>query len=430
MSRVGCFAFAATLLACGTLQAASGPSFEDLLSNLKSPNAKTRQDAADALGKTRRREAVTPLAALIRDPDDKVRLEVVKALRQLRDLAAVPALVASLGDGDPKIREEAIGSLVELYSEQERTGPVDRFLEIFSDDYDRGGQLTLEAVDPSVYRALASALKDDDKSVREDAAYGLGILAGTSEMKSLTGALQDLDAGVRGAAATAIGKIGTAEDGKALVPLLSDDSANVRNRALHGIGVLRVKGAGPALRDLYENNKRKDFGIKVLACLSRIGDPAQGDLFGELVQDPDPEKKRLAVEGLGRISDAAMLPAFKKDYQRERNEELRLAYSFALTLLGDRAFLDTIVLDLPSKTLGNRCRDYILEMGRGILPDLYGYLNDPDAEIRAKLCDILSAIGDPESLSRVQPLINDPSTKVADRANRAVERLKRHRGGA
>ena len=46
----------------------------------------------------------------------------------------------------------------------------------------------------------------------------------------------------------------------------------------------------------------------------------------------------------------------KKDYQRERNEELRLAYAFAITLLGDRAFLDSLVLALPSRVHGERCR--------------------------------------------------------------------------
>jgi HEAT repeat protein len=428
-SRAGCFVLALSFLTAGTLHAASTPSFEDLLSNLKSPTAKTRQEAAEGLGKSRRREAVAPLSALLRDPDDKVRLEMVRALRQLRDVSAVPTLVTAMTDGEPKIREEAIGSLVELYSEQERTGPVDRFLEIFSDDYDRSADLTFSKVDPSVFHALGSALKDDDKNVRSDAAYALGILNGVSEIRLLEASLQDLDSGVRGAAVTALGKIGTTAQGKALIPLLQDDSTVVRNRTLHAIGVLRVKEAGPALRDLYENNKHKDFGLKVLACLSKVADPAQGDLFRELVRDPDPEKKRFAVEGLGRISDASMLPAFKKDYQREHNDELRLAYSFALTLLGDRAFLDTIVLTLPSKTLGTRCRDYVLEMGHGILPDLYGYLNDPDAEIRAKLCDILGIVGDQESLARLHPLMDDPSSKVADRANRASERLKRRLAG-
>jgi HEAT repeat protein len=176
---------------------------------------------------------------------------------------------------------------------------------------------------------------------------------------------------------------------------------------------------------MYEANRKKELGLRVLAALSRIADPAQGDLFRELVQDPDPETRRLSIEGLGRISDPAMMSAFKKDYQRERSEELRLAYSFALTLLGDRAFLDSLVLCLPSRTLGSRCRAYILEMGRGVLPELYPYLNDPEAEVRGSLADILAAIGDPEAVPRLAPLVSDPSREVADRANRAIERLRR-----
>jgi HEAT repeat protein len=296
---------------------------------------------------------------------------------------------------------------------------------MFSDEYDRASVPPYTSVDPSVYRGLATVLRDEDKSIREGAALALGILDGRPALRDLSAALQDTEPAVRGAAATAIGKIGTTEDGKALIPLLADENTGVRNRVLQAIGVLRVREAGPALRESYEQNRKKESGVKVLACLSRIGDPAQGDLFRELVQDPNLETRRLAVEGLGRIADASMLPAFKKDYQRERNEELRLAYSFALTLLGDRAFLDSLVLALPSRTLGSRCQDYILEMGTSITGDLYPYLNDPEAKIRASLSDLLAQIGDPASIPHLQPLINDPSKDVADRANRAVERLKR-----
>lgn len=404
---------------------ADKPDFADLVANLKSPNAKTRQEAAQDLGQSRRREAIPPLSDLVRDPEVKVRMEVVRALRELRDLQAVPALVTSLGDGEVKIREEAISTLVEIYAERERTGGVTGFLNMFSDEYDRASVAPYTAVDPTVYAALANALRDEDPSIRQDAALSLGILDGRVALRDLQAALQDPEAPVRGAAATAIGKIGTAEDGKALIPVLADQSRDVRDRALNAIGVLRVKEAGPALRELYEQNRKKDSGTRVLACLSRIADPAQGDLFRELVQDPDVETRRLAIEGLGRVADASMLPAFKKDYQRERREELKLAYSFALTLLGDRAFLDSLVLSLPSRTLGNRCRGYILEMGSSVAGELYAYLNDPEAGIRASLCDLLAQIGDPAALPHLQPLINDPSTTVADRANRAVERLKR-----
>jgi HEAT repeat protein len=425
--KLGAAAVAFLLLAGGPAWAQKAP-FEDLVANLKSPNAKTRQEAAAALGKSRRREAITPLSALVRDPEAKVRMEVVRALRELRDLTAVPALVTSLTDGDAKIREEAIGALVEIYGERERTTPVGRFLDMFSEEYDRASVPPYVEVDPTVHAALLQRLGDEDAAIREEAALALGILDGRSALAGLTSALQDPESDVRGAAATAIGKIGTEKDGQALIPLIGDPAAGARNRAMQAIGVLRVREAGPALRQLYESNRRRDAGMRALETLSRIGDPVQADLFRELVQDTDVERRRLAVEGLGRVSDPELLPAFKKDYQRERNEELRLAYSFALTLLGDRAFIDTIVLGLPSRLYGNRCRRYILEIGTGLLPDLYPYLNDPDENVRAELCDLLATLGEPGSIERLQPLIGDPSPKVADRANRAVERLKR-RGG-
>ena len=83
------------------------------------------------------------------------------------------------------------------------------------------------------------------------------------------------------------------------------------------------------------------------------------------------------------------------------------------------------MLSLPSRTLGTRSRNSLLEMGSDVLPDLYPYLADPDPEIRAALCDVIALIGDTDALARLTPLVNDPSPRVADRANRAVERLRR-----
>jgi hypothetical protein len=84
------------------------------------------------------------------------------------------------------------------------------------------------------------------------------------------------------------------------------------------------------------------------------------------------------------------------------------------------------VLGLTSATAGRRCRDYLLEVGPSVLSDIYPYLNDQDANIRAELCDIIGAMGDEASIAWLDPLVKDPSAKVADRANRAIERLRRH----
>ena len=352
---------AVALLLAGVLLApplhAAKPSFADLVANLKSPTAKTRAEAAAALGKTRRaRSHRTRWPPSSATPSSKVRLEVVRALRQIRDLEAVPALVTSLQDGDPQVREEALGTVVELYTERDRNGPVERFLDSFSDEYDRASVSGYAPVDPAVITAIASALRDEEKGIRREAALALGILDGRAALGDLKAALQDPDAGVRGAAATAIGKIGTEADGRALIPLLADESMDVKNRTLQALGTLRVREAGPALREAFEANRRKEYGMRVLTCLSRIADPAQADLFRELLQDPDPDRRRLAVEGLARISDASVLPAFKKDFQRESNPDLKLAYNFAITRLGDRAFIDSIVLALAGSSGESRAR--------------------------------------------------------------------------
>lgn len=413
----------------GASQAAS--SFDDLVANLKSPNVRTRLDAATALGKTRRAEAVTPLAAAIRsEPEAKVRQEVVRALRVLRDLNAVPALVAAMSDVEGDVREEALGTLVELYADRERQGAVSRFLQMFSDEYDQPAPAPFTTVEASVYHAMAQALHDERKEIREEAAFAIGILDGRSVTGDLLQTLQDTEPAVRGATATSLGKVGTSTDGLQLIPLLADENATVRNRVLQAIGALRVPSAGPALREMFEANRRKESAVRILDTLSKVSDPAQADLFREIVKDPDPEKKRLAIEGLGRVSDASLLSAFKKDFQRERNDDLRLAYSFALVRLGDHDFLDSIVLGLTSATAGKRCRDYLLEVGPSVLSDIYPYLNDQDANIRAELCYIVGAMGDEASITWLEPLVKDPSPKVADRANRAIERLRRHGGPA
>ena len=158
--------------------------------------------------------------------------------------------------------------------------------------------------------------------------------------------------------------------------------------------------------------------------------PRPGRPFRELLQDPDPDRRRLAVEGLARVADTSMLAAFKKDYQRERSEDIKLSYNFAITLLGDHAFLDSLVLGLSSKALGTRARNYLLELGSSFAPELYPYLNDQDAEIRARLADLLAQLGNPDAIPHLMPLLSDPNTKVADRANRAVERLKQAPGRA
>ncbi len=418
----------ALLLAAGPGAAVAQDSFDDQVANLKSPTAKTRQAAAKALGESRRHEAVAPLSALVRDPEPRVRLEVVLALTNLRDLSGVPALVTSLQDGDPKVREQAISGLVEIYSERERQGAVSRFLQLFSDEFKGPVIPPFTTVDPAVFQGLTETLRDEESRLRAESAQAIGILGGTIVADHLVAAVQDPESSVRGAAVTALSKVGNEEQGKAIIPLLADESSQVRNRAIEALGVLQVTDAGPALRELYQQHERRALGTRALAAMARTEDPNQADLYRELLMSGDLERRRLAVEGLARVSDGSMIDGFKKDFQRENNADVRLAYNFAISLLGDRAFLDSLVLALPATGgRGERARGYIKELGPSFTVNLYPYLQDPDPKVRAALCDVLAELGDPAAIEWLTPMLGDPNPDVVDRANRAIQSL--HRAG-
>jgi len=160
--------------------------------------------------------------------------------------------------------------------------------------------------------------------------------------------------------------------------------------------------------------------------MSRTGDLNQADLYRELLISGDLERRRLAVEGLGRISDPAMIDGFKKDFQREGNDDVQLAYNFAISRLGDLAFLDSIVLALSEPGIrGERARGYLIELGLPIAPSLYPYLGDPDPGVREALCGVLAELGDTNAIDRLDPLLTDPQSEVADAANRAIQSLRR-----
>lgn len=424
LRRAGFALVATTLWVCASAQGAE-LSFDDHLANLKSPNAATRESAAKALGDSRRREAVLPLSALVRDPEARVRLAVVRSLRQLRDLESVPALVTSLGDGDVEIRKLAIGGLVEVYAPTDpNEGSVLKALFELARDHERSSIASFVQVAPGVHDGLARRLRDEDAEVRRLAALALGILDGKSALPDLKSTLADVVQEVRAAAAQAIGKVGSTEDGEALIPLLSDEQGVVRSEALTALGVLQVRSAGPVLRRMFEAATGRDNQVRLLETLSRVRDERQIDLFRELTRSSDGAKQRFAIEGLARVADDSLLAALKKDFQREGSESVRLALAFAIAKLGDRAFVDSLVLGL-SGSYAQRCRGYLIELGRQYLSELYPYLGDPDARIREALCAVMEAIGDPAAAPHLESLITDTSPKVADRANRAVQHLRR-----
>jgi len=72
----------------------------------------------------------------------------------------------------------------------------------------------------------------------------------------------------------------------------------------------------------------------------------------------------LAYEGLGRVSDESLIPGMMKDFLREPDPSVQLAYCFALARMGQPEFVDRIALSLGNKKLQEQAHDYAVELGR------------------------------------------------------------------
>ena len=390
---------------------------------LQSPNPSVRRRAAADLGKFRPADALPRLAELVRDPDVDVRLAVLRAIASLRDLGGVPSMVVFMSDAETPVRLSAIEGVVEIYTHRDRPS-TSRFLSIFSDGRDKPEPLVVAAVDFEVYRSLAARLKDSDSRVRESGAEAIGILGGTEVAVDLVAALWDPIPDVRAAAVTAIVKVGTSADGESLARLLKDPTGTVRRRAIAGLGRLRVTDAAPELRIAAERDSEE--GILALDSLAQLALPQDRALFQRYVLQPDVRRRRPGIEALARLDEKGNEARFKRDFQREKNEELRAAYAFALFLFGDRPFIDTVILGLAgSRDRARQSRGYVEELGSRSLPEALDYLREPSPRIRSGLCDALANAGVAKALSAIEPLIKDRDPEVARSAARAVAILKR-----
>ncbi len=81
------------------------------LKQLKSKNPKTREHAAEKLGKSGNAKAVEPLINALKDENDYVSAEATIALGEIGDAHAVEPLIAVLKDENNFLRQKAAEAL-------------------------------------------------------------------------------------------------------------------------------------------------------------------------------------------------------------------------------------------------------------------------------------------------------------------------------
>ncbi len=221
------------------------------------------------------------------------------------------AIISELKDEDMSVRRNAARALGAIGNSR-----VVKVLEDGSKEEDTSARMNATSVlgaicDAGAIEALEEALKDEDTSVRGDAARALGTIGDTGAVESLKEALKDGDTFVRRSVAVALGRIGDAGAVEELKEALKDGDTFVRGFAANALG--RIGDAG-AVEELKEALNDGDASVRGSAAgaLGVIGDAGAVEALVRALESEDGVVRKFVAEALGRIGDAGAVDALKE----------------------------------------------------------------------------------------------------------------------
>lgn len=237
--------------------------------------------------------------------------EVAGALRQrgaYEPMARAAALVARriTDDMDPQERDELYGVLMELTTpqvagmlaqelgraardEQRREELIRALIRIGSDAAHAVANALADTEDRGARRAYIDALvrfgrlgmplvegmlADSRWFVVRNGVTILGEVGGPQALAHLTGTLGHPDARVRRETVTALTKLGGPDAERLLLGLLDDSDADVRSAATLAVSVLKVQRAVRPLIERLGVESDEEAQVEILRALGRIGDAA------------------------------------------------------------------------------------------------------------------------------------------------------------
>jgi HEAT repeat protein len=378
--------------------------FDDVVRNLRHSDPKTRLSAIHLLRDAKYPEAIAPLTPLVLDPIDEIQLE------------AIAAELSFFLDQDMKSKR-----MVGFVLEKRRSG-------IARGAFDLGPYAVWpRTTPPELVSALLQAVDDESEKVRLDAIYAVGVVGkaplAPDQVARLAKALDHYDPAVRAGAARVIGRLKVAETADALIKAVNDSQADVRYASMRALGAIGEPRAIKALTEQLAYYKKGEGAWSALDALARIGSQASVTVFRERLQDKDPFIRRAAIEGVGRTGDAESVSVLERSATMDDAPMVRLAAVFALQKLGRNTAARVVDL-MRSDQMIAQAQEYLVELGAPMMPTLVPRLQEPDANVRAAVADVLGVIGDASIVPALEAATKDRDPSVASAARRAVLRLR------
>jgi HEAT repeat protein len=376
--------------------------YEDVVRNLRNPDAEERLAALKLLRESRHLDAIEPIAPLVVDPMDGIQLAAIDTELSFYLVNDVPA-------------RKRVALIVEV-----RNGG--RAETAFA-----SGPLAVwpRPVPGVLLTNLLAAIDDENQRVRIEALYTFGAIAPPAAhayAPVLIKALDHYDPAIRAGAARVIGRLKIKTAGEALIKAVNDSQQPVRFAAMRALGEVGEEMAIRALTEQLDHYRKGEGAWSALDALARIAHPSSVPLFTARLADKDPYLRRAAVEGIARAKDASSRTMLESAVSTDPSDSVRAAMAFALERLGGN-YIARLANSLESDKLAPQIAAYFLELGPPAAGQLAVHLNDPSDAIRGNVATILGAIGGPAESALLMPLLQDRNADVRLAAERAVERI-------
>jgi len=392
--------------------AAPRASYDQVVANLKSPEADVRRDALRALGATAYPEAIAPLSQLLTDPVDDIQLETIYTLLSFYHVEK-PEVVD---------REKGL-----------RVRPTSRLTPAAQRIYDLGPYgLIPQPVPVELTNGLAQSMFDDNPRVRLESVYALGVMARPPldgyAAEALPRLLKDSVEDIREAAARVIGGLRVATAGDALVEALNDKSTPVATASMRALGDIKAWQSIQALTDQFTYYKGKGPRAEAaFDALARIAHASSQPLFLEHLSSKQPNLRRLSAEGLARSGNREAAQQAGNALVNDKEVDVKLAGAFA-AVVGtgvQSGGVSTLVSALDHGAHHEQAMAYLVELGPRAVPGLDQALASPDPATRERAALVLGFIGGQEALVLLERARGDSDLRVVRAAERAIARLRK-----
>jgi len=415
-------------LLTSALIAAEKLSTEALLQNLKSSDPGDREKAAKELGDRGEKLGMDALIAATSDPDQRVQMTVVRAIANIPDPRQSSGMCQAVRNTEGKAQEEAIHLLTRLYIPTKDETALQELWDSLGSLFNPPHPVIAEPwiqVDDQAVDALIAVLDDRNSENRLEAAATLGILRAERGLPRLKYYLQSPNEQMARTCVRSIGYIGNPDAGADLLPLLKHPDEKIALDAARVLGQFRYKPALQELQQFLDYRRDKDHMRVVLQAISRIGDPSSEPVMKQYVSADDKEMRQYAVEGFGRMGLIQYKDSLAKQFQREESKQMKLALCFSLFALGERAYIDTLVLSIEERGYRDQVREYFVELGDRAIPEFAPYLKSGEKQTKLKIIRLLGDMHRLNGIPVLEPYLKDPDLEIVQAATDAIRELKR-----